>query len=197
MEKGDTIFTYLNKLTTCRDELGSVGIIAIDDDMEEIKRSTQDGSSSKNDDEEILVFASKARKGKGKASHFKLNSSHGGKKGDMSKVRCFNCHEMRRYVTKFEEVQEGILRRIESGASFHMIGDKKLFSALEDKDLKMHIEMGDNERYSVLGVGMVAFQREHGAPLTLTYVMYVLGLKKNLVSVVLLEEKGYDVIFSK
>ena len=32
-EKGDMISTYLNKLTTCRDELGSVGIITPDDDM--------------------------------------------------------------------------------------------------------------------------------------------------------------------
>ena len=31
--KGDTIFTYLNKLTTCRGGLGSVGIMTVDDDM--------------------------------------------------------------------------------------------------------------------------------------------------------------------
>jgi len=67
--------------------------------QEEIRRSTRDGSSSKNDDEENLALASKARKGKGKASHFKSNSSHGGKKSDMSKVRCFNCHKMGHYAT--------------------------------------------------------------------------------------------------
>ena len=33
MENNDTISTYLNKLTTCRDELGSVGITTTDDDM--------------------------------------------------------------------------------------------------------------------------------------------------------------------
>ena len=33
MEKGDTISTYLNKFTTCRDELSSVGITTADDDM--------------------------------------------------------------------------------------------------------------------------------------------------------------------
>lgn len=32
-EKGDMISTYLNKLTTYRDELGSVGITTADDDM--------------------------------------------------------------------------------------------------------------------------------------------------------------------
>jgi len=36
-----------------------------------------------------------------------------------------------------------------SGAAFHMTGDKSLFSALEEKELKMHIEMGDDRRYSV------------------------------------------------
>ena len=95
MDKGDTISTYLNKLTTCRDELGNVGITTTDDDMvslavlglpkswnsyqdsmngreklsdwerlwsdlmqEEIRRSTRDGSSSKNDYEENLALAS-------------------------------------------------------------------------------------------------------------------------------------------
>ena len=69
--------------------------------QEEIRRSTRDGSSLKNDDEENMALASKARKGKGKASHSKSNSSHGGKKGDMSNVRCFNCHEMGHYATNF------------------------------------------------------------------------------------------------
>ena len=78
-----------------------------------------------------------------------------------------------------------------------MTGDKSLFSVLEEKDLKMRIEMGDDGRYSVLGVGTISFQRKHGAPLTLKDVMYVPGLKKNLVLVMMLEDKGYDVVFSK
>eukprot|EP00253_Pinus_taeda_P017355 PITA_17355 len=241
--KGDTISTYLNKLTTCRDELASVGITIADDDMvslallglpkswnnyhesvngrkklsdwerlwsdlmqEEIRRITRDGSSSNNDDEENLALASKARKGKGKASHFKSNCSHGGKKGDMSKVICFNCHKMGYYVTNFPSNKSkkgslegsegeplasqfemdftliacmvssmmGCVWYLDSGASFHMTGDKNLFSALDEKDLKMRINMGDDRSYSVKGVGIVAFQREHGAPLTLTNVIMCL-----------------------
>ena len=49
-----------------------------------------------------------------------------------------------------------------------MTNDKKLFSALEEKYLKMCIDMDDDKRYSVLGVGTVAFQREHEPPSTLT-----------------------------
>ena len=67
--------------------------------QEEIRKSTRDGSSSKHDDEENLGLESKAQKGKGKASHSKLSSSHGGKKIDKSKVRCFNCHEVGHYAT--------------------------------------------------------------------------------------------------
>ena len=78
-----------------------------------------------------------------------------------------------------------------------MTGDKNLFSALEEKDLKMHIEMGDDGRYSVSGVGTVAFHREHGASITLRDVKYVPVLKKNLVSIAMLEDKGYDVVFNK
>eukprot|EP00253_Pinus_taeda_P030237 PITA_30237 len=229
MKKGNTISTFLNKLTTCRDELRNLGITTVDDDMEEIRRSTQDGSSSKNDDTENLALESKARKGKEKASHSKLNSSHGGKKGDMSKVRCFNCHEMGHYATncpsnnskngssvgsegealdsEFEmeftliacmvSSMMGCVWYLDSGASFHTTGDKSLFNALEEKDLKMRIEMGDDERYSVSRVSTVAFQREHGAPIILTDVKYVPTLKKNLVSVAMLEDKGYDVVFNK
>jgi len=91
----------------------------------------------------------------------------------------------------------GCVWYLDSGASFHMTGDKNLFSTLEEKDLQMCIEMGNDGKYRVLGEGTVVFQRDHGDPLTLTDVNYVPDLKKNLVSVAMLEDKGYDVVFSK
>ena len=57
--------------------------------------------------------------------------------------------------------------------------------------------MGNDENYSVSRVGTVIFQREHEAHLTLTDVKYVPGLKRNLVSIAMLEDRGYDVVFSK
>ena len=42
----------------------------------------------------------------------------------------------------------------------------------------MHIDMGDDGKYHVLGEGTVVFQREHGAPLTLTNMKYVPRLKE-------------------
>ena len=43
----------------------------------------------------------------------------------------------------------------------------------------------------------ITLQKELGSPLNLKDVMFVLGLKKNLISVVVLEDCGYDVIFNK
>ena len=61
----------------------------------------------------------------------------------------------------------------------------------------MHIKMGDGRRYSATIVGIVTFHRESGNPFTLKDVMYVPGLNKNLVYVAMLEDRGYDVIFSE
>ena len=78
-----------------------------------------------------------------------------------------------------------------------MTGDKILFSTLEEKDRQILIVMGNDEKYSVSGGGTVIFQREHGAHHTLTDVKYVLGLKRNLVLIAILEDRGDDVVFSK
>jgi len=66
--------------------------------QKEIRRSTRDGSSSM-EDEENCALASKKKKGKEKVSHSELISSHGGKKFDKSKVRCFRCHEVGHFAT--------------------------------------------------------------------------------------------------
>jgi hypothetical protein len=48
----------------------------------------------------------------------------------------------------------------------------------------------------VTGIGTITFQRESGKPFQLKNVMHVLDLKKNLVLVIMLEDRGYDVFFS-
>ena len=83
---------------------------------------------------------------------------------------------------------------LDSGASFHMMRDKELFSDLEEKDLQMHIEMGDDDRYSATSIGTITFERDSSNPFLLKDVMHVPGLKKNLVSVTMLEDRGYDIV---
>eukprot|EP00253_Pinus_taeda_P016437 PITA_16437 len=57
--------------------------------------------------------------------------------------------------------------------------------------------MGDDGRYNMTGIGIVTFERESSSPLRLKDVMFVSGLKKNLVSITTLEDHDYDVIFNK
>jgi len=57
--------------------------------------------------------------------------------------------------------------------------------------------MGDDGRYRETKIGTVTFQREWGSPLRLKDVMFIQCLKKNIVSVTVLEDRGYDVIFNK
>ena len=85
---------------------------------------------------------------------------------------------------------------LDSGAYFHMTRDKYLSTDMDEKDMGVHIEMGDDGRYSATGIGTISFEREFGKPFVLKEVMHVPGLKKNLIFVAMLEEKGYDVVFS-
>ena len=83
----------------------------------------------------------------------------------------------------------GLVWFLDSGASFHMKRDQDLFTDLDEKDLGVHIEMGDDGRYSATSIGTISFERESGKPFVLKEVMHAPGLKKNLISVVMLEYK--------
>jgi hypothetical protein len=48
----------------------------------------------------------------------------------------------------------------------------------------------------VTGIGTITFQRELGKPFQLKDSIHVPGMKKNLVSVAMLEDRGYDIVFN-
>lgn len=78
-----------------------------------------------------------------------------------------------------------------------MTGCRYFSSDLEEKDLHMHIEMGDDGRYTVIEIGTVTFQRESFSPFRLKNVIFVPVLKKNLIFIAILKYRGYGVIFNK
>lgn len=100
-------------------------------------------------------------------------------------------------IACMENTVMGSVWYLDSGSSFHMIGCKEFFSDLEEKDLQMHIELGDDRRYNATQIGTITFKREFGSPIRLKDVMFVPGLKKNIISIAVLEDHGYDVIFNK
>ena len=84
---------------------------------------------------------------------------------------------------------------IDSGASRHMTGVREQFSELSQQAVSHDIVLRDDRSFSVAGIGTVTFQRESSSPLKLTDMFCVPGLKKNLVSVSCIEDKGYKVLY--
>ena len=169
-----------------------------------------------------------AKENKNKGNKFRSRSEavEDGKEHNMSKVKCFHCHEYGHIATicphkkknNMAAAGEALALQFElefsfiacmvssalgsgwyfdSGASFHMTGDEKLFSDLVEKDIQMHVDLGDDGRYSATGIGTITFQRELGKIFHLKDVVHVPSLKKNLISVAMLEDRGYDVVFSE
>ena len=84
---------------------------------------------------------------------------------------------------------------IDNGAFSHMSGVREHFIDLKDPKIKLEIVLGDNTIVRVVGHGTVSFQRELMPPLVFRDVLYVPGLKKNLISVFSIQGMGFEVSF--
>jgi hypothetical protein len=83
---------------------------------------------------------------------------------------------------------------IDNSASRHMTGvHENLTDLTQIGDLE--VVLGDDWVVKGVGSGTVSFHRESLPPILLREVLYVLVLKKNLVSVYAIEERGYEVLF--
>jgi hypothetical protein len=83
---------------------------------------------------------------------------------------------------------------IDSGASRHMkIVREHLTDLTQCGDAE--VVVGDDQEVKVASCGTISFLREPFPPMTLIEALYVLGLKKKLVSVSTIEEKGYEILF--
>ena len=85
---------------------------------------------------------------------------------------------------------------IDSGASSHMTGAREMFSELSQTGRDVEVVLGDNTVVRAVGRETITFQRESMSLMTLRDVLYVPGLKKNLVSVSTIEDRGLGVCFS-
>ena len=59
------------------------------------------------------------------------------------------------------------------------------------------MELGYGSTYAIKGVGSSAFQLDSGTLISVEEILYVSGLKKNVLSVTVLEDKGFSVAFSE
>jgi hypothetical protein len=61
--------------------------------------------------------------------------------------------------------------------------------------VRMEIALGDDTLVRVAGIGTVTFQRDSMPPISFRDVLFVPGLKKNLISVSTLHYRGLEVTF--
>eukprot|EP00253_Pinus_taeda_P029346 PITA_29346 len=85
---------------------------------------------------------------------------------------------------------------IDSGASRHFTGYKEVLHNLVEKETNLEIVLGDDMKYPVKSVGNVSLKLNQGNTIHLQDVLYLPNLKKNLVSILAMEDKGYKVTFS-
>jgi hypothetical protein len=86
---------------------------------------------------------------------------------------------------------------IDNGASRHMTGFRDHLTNLVEKETNLHVVLEDDARYNVKRVGTYTFQLDSDMQLQLSEVLYVPGMKRNLVSISSLEDKGYKVTISE
>jgi hypothetical protein len=78
-----------------------------------------------------------------------------------------------------------------------MTGFKQNLVNYQDKKFNVKVELGDDGTYAIKRVGSTSFQLQSGNVFHVEEILYVPGLKKNLISVAVLESKGYTIAFSK
>ena len=78
---------------------------------------------------------------------------------------------------------------VDSGVSTHMIGYKDVLSDFRKKPYLAQVERGDEVKYEVKGVGSISFQLDSSSILYMEELIYVPGLKKNLLSVAILKKQ--------
>ena len=76
-----------------------------------------------------------------------------------------------------------------------MSGVREVFSEITERDIDVEVELGDDRVVRVVGKGTVAFQREFRPLQMFRDVYYVPGLKRNLISVSTIEDRGLEVLF--
>jgi hypothetical protein len=84
---------------------------------------------------------------------------------------------------------------IDSGASKHMTGQRNILSCISEKKFSQKVTLGDDYQYPIKGVGESNHKLNSRNSLKMKDVLYVLGLKKNLLSISDLEKKGFGVSF--
>lgn len=64
-----------------------------------------------------------------------------------------------------------------------MTGDRDNLTSLMERRLSQKVELGDNKSYAIKGIGKASIELKSGDNVHLSNILYVPGLKINLVSI--------------
>ena len=76
-----------------------------------------------------------------------------------------------------------------------MTGNCGALTSYRKKLFTTQIEVGDDSTYKIEGVGSTSLQLDSCTVRHINDILYVPGLKKNLLSIASLEDKGHRVLF--
>ena len=78
---------------------------------------------------------------------------------------------------------------VDSGASKHMTGYKESFVNMSEHESPHKVKLGDDYQYPIKGSGEASYKLDSGKSLKMNDVLYVPGLKKNIISISALDAK--------
>ena len=84
---------------------------------------------------------------------------------------------------------------IDSGASAHMSCLKEWFDEYHESTDATHIYLGDNRSHKIQGYGVICVNLPNGQKKQIHNVLYVPGIKKNLISVSTISDQNLNVEF--
>ena len=76
-----------------------------------------------------------------------------------------------------------------------MTGHRDSFSCLTQKDYPHKVQLGNDYQYPIKGIGEASYKLKSKKPMKMKEVLYVPGLKKNLLSILDLDKKGFRFSF--
>ena len=84
---------------------------------------------------------------------------------------------------------------IDSGAFKHMTGFRESFVKLSEHESPHKVKLGDDYQYPIKGSGESSYKLDSGKSMKMKDVLFVPGLKKNILSISALDAEGMRVAF--